>query len=69
MKDWPARDWVAVIAAGGLVSWGILMILALWVRGGAMTEKTTEIFIGVAFALGNVIGIYMGKSLNGGTSK
>lgn len=66
MKDWTAKDWLALIIGAGLILWGLVMMIAILIRGGSVSEKGIEIFAIIATGSVAALSLYFGKS--GGSS-
>jgi hypothetical protein len=60
-----SRDRVAIAIAVGLVSWGLIAIIALAWRNKNFTEGGGEILLAIAGALGASLAAYFATRRNG----
>jgi hypothetical protein len=59
------RDRVAFVIAAGLISWGLVLMIGLTLRGKSLSEGGGEIFLGIATGLATALGAYFATRNNG----
>lgn len=59
------KDLIAALIAGGLVTWGIILMAGLAWRGTQLSKAGGEIFLAIATGLVTCLGVYFSR--NGGS--